>query len=109
DNTINNLTTQEAQVACFCNAGKHLAPGGCFVIETTVPPLRDIPHGQSLLARQADGHAIVTDSFDHTTQSYVRHYVDFTDGERNYHSVPFRYVWPSELDLMAEIAGLRLL
>ncbi len=52
-NTINNLTTQAAQVACFRNVAEHLAPGGCFVIETGVPPLRQLPPGQDILGYRA--------------------------------------------------------
>jgi hypothetical protein len=107
-NTINNLTTQDAQLACFRNAARHLSPGGYFVIETNIPPLRELPYGQNIRGYRASPEAIVSYSFDHATQEYSGHYVDFTDGTREYHAVPFRYVWPSELDLMAHIAGLRL-
>jgi len=107
-NTINNLTTQEAQVACFRNVAAHLAPGGCFVIETNVPPLRSLPPGQDIRGYRAGPAHIVSYSFDHSTQQYSGHYVEFTDGTGEYRTIPFRYVWPSELDLMAQIAGLRL-
>jgi SAM-dependent methyltransferase len=107
-NTINNLTTQEAQVACFRNVAGHLAPGGCFVIETSVPNLRYLPPGQDILAYRAGPGRIVSYTFDHSSQQYRGHYVEFTDGTGEYRTIPFRYVWPSELDLMAQIAGLRL-
>lgn len=107
-NTINNLTTQDAQVACFRNAARHLSPGGCFVIETAVPPLRLVPRGQDIQGYRASPDRIVSYSFDHATQNYSGHYVEFADGTGDYRTVPFRYVWPSELDLMAQIAGLRL-
>jgi SAM-dependent methyltransferase len=107
-NTINNLTTQAAQAACFRNVAAHLAPGGCFVIETSVPPLRQLPPGQDILGYRAGPGRIVSYSFDHSTQQYRGHYVDFTDGTREYRTIPFRYVWPAELDLMAQLAGLRL-
>jgi SAM-dependent methyltransferase len=107
-NTINNLTTQEAQVACFRNVAEHLAPGGCFVIETGVPPLRRLPPGQDILGYRAGPGGIVSYSFDHATQQYRGHYVDFADGKGEYRTIPFRYVWPSELDLMAKLAGLQL-
>jgi SAM-dependent methyltransferase len=106
-NTINNLTTQEAQLACFRNAGRHLAPGGCFVIETSVPPLRRLPPGQDIQGYRAGPRRIVSYSFDHATQNYRGHYTEFTGGTGEYRTIPFRYVWPSELDLMAQIAGLR--
>jgi SAM-dependent methyltransferase len=107
-NTINNLTTQDAQVACFRNAARHLSPGGCFVIETAVPPLRRLPLGQDIQGYRASPDRIVSYSFDHSTQNYSGHYVEFAGGAGEYRTVPFRYVWPSELDLMAQIAGLRL-
>jgi SAM-dependent methyltransferase len=107
-NTINNLTTQEAQVACFRNVAGHLAPGGRFVIETGVPNLRYLPPGQDILAHRAGPGRIVSYTFDHSSQQYRGHYVEFTDGTGEYRTIPFRYVWPSELDLMAQIAGLRL-
>lgn len=107
-NTINNLTTQEAQVACFRNVAGHLAPGGRFVIETNVPHLRYLPPGQDILGYRAGPGAIVSYSFDHATQRYDGHYVEFTNGTGQYRTIPFRYVWPSELDLMARLAGLSL-
>jgi SAM-dependent methyltransferase len=107
-NTINNLTTQDAQVACFRNVAKHLSAGGCFVIETGVPPLRQLPPGQDIRGYRAGPDRIVSYSFDHATQQYRGHYVEFTDGTGDYRTIPFRYAWPSELDLMAQLAGLRL-
>src|SRR5579872_6914969 len=79
-NTINNLTSQEAQVACFRNVAEHLTPGGCFVIETGIPNLRYLPPGQDILAARAGPGRIVSYSFDHATQQYRGHYVEFTDG-----------------------------
>lgn len=107
-NTINNLTTQEAQVACFRNVAEHLAPGGCFVIETGVPPLRFLPPGQDIRGYRASPSRIVSYSFDHANQRYDGHYAEFADGVAQYRTIPFRYVWPAELDLMAQLAGLRL-
>jgi SAM-dependent methyltransferase len=107
-NTINNLTSQEAQVACFRNVAEHLAPGGCFVIETGVPPLRQLPPGQDILGYRSSPSGIVSYSYDHATQRYSGHYADFTSGKAEYRTIPFRYAWPSELDLMARLAGLRL-
>lgn len=107
-NTINNLTTQESQVACFRNVAEHLAPGGCLLIETGVPPLRHLPPGQDILGYRASPSGIVSYRYDHATQQYSGHYVRFTDGTGDYWTMPFRYVWPSELDLMAQLGGLRL-
>jgi SAM-dependent methyltransferase len=107
-NTINNLTSQEAQVACFRNVAAHLSPGGCFVIETGVPLLRYLPPGQDIRGYRAGPERIVSYSFDHASQQYRGPYVEFTDGRGEYRTIPFRYAWPSELDLMAQLAGLRL-
>ena len=107
-NTINNLTTQDAQVACFRNVARHLAAGGCFVIETGIPPLRHLPPGQDIQGYRAGPGRIVSYSFDHATQRYDGHYAQFAGGTGEYRTIPFRYVWPSELDLMARLAGLRL-
>jgi SAM-dependent methyltransferase len=107
-NTIMNLTTQQAQVACFRNAAAHLAPGGCFVIEVRVPELRRLPPGQDVLPWHVSSERWVSYSYDVATQAMRGHYVQFADGRGEYSSIPFRYVWPSELDLMAQLAGLRL-
>jgi SAM-dependent methyltransferase len=107
-NTIMNLTTQEAQVACFGNVAAHLEPGGCFVIEVRVPELRRLPAGQSVLPWQIGPDHWVLYSYDVATQAMRGHYVEFVDGRGRYSTIPFRYVWPAELDLMAQLAGLRL-
>jgi len=107
-NTINNLTTQEAQVACFQNAARHLEPGGHFVIEVQVPPLQRLPEGETLLAFATGGAHMGTDEIDVVTQAFTSHHV-WTEGAKTRTlSVPMRYVWPSELDLMARLAGLEL-
>ncbi|MFJ6947534.1 class I SAM-dependent DNA methyltransferase [Streptomyces wuyuanensis] len=107
-NTINNLTTQDAQVACFRNAARHLRPGGSFVIEVGVPELRLLPPGQSAVPFHISPEKWAFDTYDVVTQEMSSNYVTIEDGRAEYRSVPFRYVWPSELDLMARIAGLRL-
>jgi SAM-dependent methyltransferase len=107
-NTIMNLTTQEAQVACFRNVAAHLEPGGRFVIEVRVPPLRWLPPGQNVLPWLLSPQRWVSYSYDVATQAMHGHYVDFVDGHGEYSTIPFRYVWPSELDLMAQLAGLEL-
>jgi len=107
-NTIENLTTQDAQVACFGNAARHLEPGGCFVIEVEVPELRRLPPGQDVLPWQVTPTRWAFDVYDTATQAMSSNYVRVTDGRGEYRSIPFRYVWPSELDLMARLAGMRL-
>ena len=107
-NTINNLTSQEAQVACFQNAAAHLEPGGCFLIEVGVPPLQRLGKGETLLAfDRSDTHWGI-DEFDVVTQNFTSHHVRMRGQRLERFSIPFRYVWPAELDLMAPLAGLRL-
>ncbi|MFE3265071.1 MULTISPECIES: class I SAM-dependent DNA methyltransferase [unclassified Streptomyces] len=107
-NTINNLTTQDAQVACFRNAAAHLDPGGRFVVEVGVPDLRRLPPGQNAVPFHISSTRWAFDTFDVATQAMSSHYVTIVDGRAEHQSLPFRYVWPSELDLMARLAGLRL-
>jgi SAM-dependent methyltransferase len=107
-NTIMNLTSQDAQVACFRNAARHLEPGGCFVIECRVPELRRLPPGQDVLPWHVSEERWVSYSYDPATQAMRGHYVEFTGGRGEYGTMPFRYVWPAELDLMAQLAGMRL-
>jgi SAM-dependent methyltransferase len=107
-NTIMNLTTQDAQVACFATAAAHLAPGGCFVIEVGVPGLRLLPPGQQAVPFQVGPDRWAFDLYDVATQAMSSNYVTVEGGRAEYRSVPFRYVWPAELDLMARLAGLRL-
>jgi SAM-dependent methyltransferase len=105
-NTIMNLTSQDAQTACFVNAAEHLVPGGHFVVEVAVPPLQDLPRGQTVLPIEVGEDYVGFDVIDTATQSLVSHH-HHLDGDRTRRfSIPFRYVWPSELDLMARIAGL---
>src|SRR6516165_6407359 len=107
-NTIMNLTSQDAQVACFRNAAEHLEPGGCFVIEVGVPDLRRLLPGQDVIPWHISPERWVFYSYDVATQAMRGHYVEFTDGRGEYRTIPFRYVWPAELDLMAQLAGMRL-
>jgi SAM-dependent methyltransferase len=108
-NTIMNLTTQDAQVACFRNVAAHLEPGGCFVIEVGVPDLRRLLPGETIRPFTVTPTYLGFDEYTDTVAQtmYSHHYRVIGDKLRVY-SVPFRYVWPSELDLMAQIAGMRL-
>jgi SAM-dependent methyltransferase len=106
-NTIMNLTTQAAQVACFRNVAAHLSPGGCFVIEVGVPELRRLPPGQNVVPFHVSPARWSFDVYDTATQAMSSNYVEVTDGRGEYTSIPFRYVWPAELDLMAQLAGMR--
>jgi SAM-dependent methyltransferase len=107
-NTIMNLTTQGAQVACFRNVATHLEPGGCFVVEVGVPELRRLPPGESIRAFHVSETSWGIDQYDVATQGLTSHHFAAVDGRIERFSVPFRYAWPAELDLMAELAGMRL-
>ncbi|MDT3445203.1 MULTISPECIES: class I SAM-dependent methyltransferase [unclassified Pseudofrankia] len=107
-NTIKNVTTQEGQIAVFRNAAAHLEPGGCFVVEVNVPALRSLPPGQNVLPWEVGAHGWSYDVFDVATQRMSSNYVEIVDGHGTFRSIPFRYVWPAELDLMAMLAGLSL-
>jgi SAM-dependent methyltransferase len=107
-NTIMNLTTQQAQVDCFANAAAHLEPGGCFVIEVMVPELRKLPAGQDTVPFRVTGTHVAFDRYDVVTQAMTSNYIDVAEGRGRYYTIPFRYAWPAELDLMAQLAGMRL-
>jgi SAM-dependent methyltransferase len=107
-NTIENLTSQDDQVACFVNVGRHLEPGGCFVVEVAVPPLRRLPPGETALAFRVTPDRLGFDTLDVAHQLGVSHHYWVGEGRSGTFTMPFRYVWPAELDLMARLAGLRL-
>jgi SAM-dependent methyltransferase len=107
-NTILNLTTQAAQVACFRNVASHLEPGGCFLIEVGVPGLQRLPPGETILAFHVSETRWGFDEYDVAIQGLTSHHFEIVAGRVERLSVPFRYAWPSELDLMAQLAGMRL-
>jgi SAM-dependent methyltransferase len=107
-NTIMNLTTQAAQVACFRNVAAHLEPGGCFLIEVGVPDLQRLPPGETVHAFHVSERRWGFDEYDVAMQGLTSHHFEIVDGRVERLSIPFRYAWPSELDLMAQIAGMRL-
>ena len=107
-NTICNLTTQDDQVACFENAAGHLDPGGCFVIEVVTPDLQRVAPGERFYPFEVSPDHVGLDEYDVANQGLVSHHLwPEGDGWRK-SSIPFRYVWPAELDLMARLAGMRL-
>lgn len=108
-NTIMNLTTQAAQVACFRNAAAHLQPGGCFVIEVMLPRLQQLPLGERLVAYDLTGKHWGIDEYDIATQRLTSHHARIVGDQIEHTSTPFRYVWPAELDLMAQLADMELL
>ena len=108
-NTIMNLTTQDEQVACFESVAAQLAPGGTFVIEVGVPALRRLPGGETVdVFRFTHPKSFGFDEYDVANQGLVSHHYGVRDGTFDVWSIPFRYAWPAELDLMARIAGMRL-
>jgi SAM-dependent methyltransferase len=107
-NTIGNLLSQDEQVDCFCNAAAHLEPGGRFVIEVIVPPLRRLPPGESSLVFTLTPQRVGYDEIDVAQQLGVSHHIWFREDGPKKFATPWRLVWPAELDLMARIAGMRL-
>jgi SAM-dependent methyltransferase len=107
-NTIMNLTTQDEQVACFQNAARHLEAGGTFVVEVGVPGLQGLTPGETVRAFKVTPTRLGFDEYDVVSQGLISHHYAVRDGELEVNSVPFRYVWPSELDLMAGLAGMTL-
>jgi SAM-dependent methyltransferase len=107
-NTIENLTSQDDQVACFRNAAAHLEPGGCFVIEVGVPDLQRLPPGETIRPFTVTPEHLGFDEYDVAHQGLVSHHYWLREGRAERVSMPFRYVWPAELDLMARLAGLTM-
>ena len=107
-NTITNLTSQDEQVQRFRNVAAHLQPGGCFVIENYVPELQRLPPGETIHLFTATPTHLGFEEYDLATQIAVSHHYWVIDGQLENCSTRHRYVWPSELDLMARLAGLDL-
>lgn len=109
-NTISNLLTQDDQVRCFHNAARHLAPGGRFVIELWVPQLPELAAGRSAVVFAHEPGYVGLDTYDALNQRVVSHHFRFGDGsnQASLFRSPHRYIWPSELDLMARLAGFGL-
>ncbi|MFI9451024.1 class I SAM-dependent DNA methyltransferase [Amycolatopsis sp. NPDC052450] len=108
-NTIGNVTTQDGQVDVFRNAAAHLRPGGLFVVEVGLPELRRLPPGQDIVPFAMASGYVGFDQYDVVTQEFTSNHVTVTpDGQGRFRRIPFRYVWPAEMDLMARIAGMRL-
>lgn len=108
-NSIGNLRTQAEQVECFRNAARHLMPGGRFVIELGIPAIRRYPPGQTAVPFHVGHRHLGFDTFDLTTQQGTsHHYWGNPDGTARYETSNFRYIWPAECDLMAQLAGMSL-
>jgi SAM-dependent methyltransferase len=108
-NAIMNVTAQDDQLAVFANAAAHLEPGGCFVVEVEVPQLCRVPRGETGRVFTLSQEHVGIETFDDTAAqiAWSRHWIA-VDGQLVRHSAPYRYVWPSELDLMAKITGFRV-
>jgi SAM-dependent methyltransferase len=108
-NTISNLLSQAEQVACFRNAARHLTPGGRFVVELWVPELQKLPPGQQAVVCHSEPGYIGLDTYDVLRQQVVSHHFKFAEGtQAQLFRSPHRYIWPAELDLMAQLAGFEL-
>jgi SAM-dependent methyltransferase len=108
-NSISNLRTQAEQVQCFRNAAHHLRPGGRFVIDLWVPPIQRLLPGQEAVPMSLDEEHLIFDTYDLVTQQCAsHHYHRDDDGSLRYGIGHFRYIWPAECDLMAQLAGLEL-
>jgi SAM-dependent methyltransferase len=105
-NSLSNVTSQDGQVAAFVNAAAHLEPGGRFVVELFVPQLRLLPPGQDYVPFDVTPEHLGFDEYDVVTQRLVSHHYSPTRG--HYGAGEFRYAWPTELDLMARLAGMTL-
>jgi len=103
-----NLTTQDEQVRCFRNVAAHLRSGGRFVIEVGVPDLQRLPPGETVRPFLVSERRWGFDEYDVARQGLISHHLELVDGRAEQVSMPFRYVWPAELDLMAQMAGMRL-
>jgi SAM-dependent methyltransferase len=108
-NTIMNLTTQAEQVRCFMNVAQHLHMGGLFVIEVSVPRLELLSFGQTFVAYHVSTSKLDFDEYDLSAQGLVSHHFRLYEGRLTDYSLPFRYVWAAELDLMAQMAGMELI
>ncbi len=106
-NTIGNVETQDRQVAVFRNAARHLVTGGHFVVEVGVPNLRELPYGQTVQPFHVSDDRFGFDEFDVVSQHAVSHHFRIDDGAAQHFACPYRYVWPAELDLMAQLAGMQ--
>ncbi len=108
-NSISNLQTQAEQVECFRNAARHLRRGGRFALDLWVPPIQRLTPGKDAVPMSVDETHLVVDTYDLVTQRCVsHHYRRDADGRVRYDAGHFRYIWPSECDLMASLAGLEL-
>jgi SAM-dependent methyltransferase len=109
-NTFFALLTQDEQVRCFANVARHLSKDGKFVMETFVPDMTRFDSGQSVRAIDVglDGVKMDVSELDFMNQRIKSQHVVISQDAVTLYPVKLRFAWPSELDLMAQLAGLRL-
>ncbi len=109
-NTFFMLTSQEEQVRCFRNVAQHLPGDGVFVIEAFVPDPTRFVQGQSVRTRSVEVDRVTLDLSMHhpVSQRVVSQIATMSEAGTKLYPVTIRYAWPSELDLMAQLAGMRL-
>jgi SAM-dependent methyltransferase len=108
-NSIMNLTTQEEQISVVSNAATHLGVGGRFVVELIVPQVRRVPPSETARVFRLDADHVGIETFDDPVGqvAWSHHWIE-VDGRTVRHSAPYRYIWPSELLLMAKMSGFEL-
>jgi len=109
-NTLFALPDQEAQLSCFAAVSRHLLPGGRFLVEAFVPDLGRFDRGQRVSAMEVGLDRVLLECSRHdaVAQTVTSQHVALGTSGTNLYPVQVRYAWPSELDLTARIAGLRL-
>jgi SAM-dependent methyltransferase len=107
-NSITNLLEQSEWVQAFRNAARHLGPAGRFVMELEVPDLRRFPPGSVARPFEVGPRHLGFDTLDLASQQGVSHHYYFVEDQVGRFDSPFRYAWPAEVDLMAEMASMKL-
>jgi SAM-dependent methyltransferase len=109
-NTIYALTSQEDQLTCFRNVAAHLAENGLFVLDAFFPDTSRFDRNQRTQVNEVEVDRVFIDVSRHdpVAQTISSQHLIFTSGGIEMYPVHLRYIWPSEFDLMARLAGLEL-
>ena len=109
-NTFFVLSSQEEQVRCFANVAKRLRPGGVFLIEAFVPDPKRFKKGQTVNVTNINTSEVLLEASQHDplTQRVISQQITINASGVKLYPIQMRYAWPSELDLMAQLAGMRL-